>query len=177
MTDPDDDVDVTLADQPSTAAQPPIAPPPAAAPAPMPAPGPARSPVSYQPAEPGWWLATDGRWHPPETRPQGLAPPPLLPVPPIVPVVPVVYRHVVVAPPFVPPPPKSKVAAGLLALFLGWLGVHRYYLGFAGVGTVMLLLTVLSFGFLLPITLLWSWIEGIVLLCGGMRDRWGQELV
>lgn len=26
-------------------------------------------------------------------------------------------------------PPKSKVAAGLLAMFLGGLGIHRFYLG------------------------------------------------
>lgn len=25
---------------------------------------------------------------------------------------------------------KSKVAAGLLAIFLGWLGIHKFYLGY-----------------------------------------------
>lgn len=36
-------------------------------------------------------------------------------------------------------PVKSKVAAGLLALFLGGLGVHKFYLGQTGLGVVYLL--------------------------------------
>ena len=35
---------------------------------------------------------------------------------------------------------KSRVAAGLLALFLGGLGVHNFYLGFFGRGIAQLLL-------------------------------------
>ena len=34
---------------------------------------------------------------------------------------------------------KSKVAAGLLAIFLGGLGIHKFYLGFTGPGLVYLL--------------------------------------
>lgn len=41
-------------------------------------------------------------------------------------------------------PPKSRAAAGILGLFLGSLGVHRFYLGYSGIGVIMLLLTVLS---------------------------------
>ncbi len=29
-------------------------------------------------------------------------------------------------------PPKSKIGAGLFALFLGCFGIHRFYLGYAG---------------------------------------------
>jgi TM2 domain-containing membrane protein YozV len=36
------------------------------------------------------------------------------------------------------PQEKSKVAAGLLALFLGGLGVHKFYLGYNGAGWIML---------------------------------------
>ncbi len=34
---------------------------------------------------------------------------------------------------------KDKVAAGLLAIFLGPLGIHKFYLGFTGAGLVYLL--------------------------------------
>ena len=35
---------------------------------------------------------------------------------------------------------KNKVAAGLLAILLGWLGIHKFYLGFTGPGLVFLLI-------------------------------------
>jgi TM2 domain-containing membrane protein YozV len=35
---------------------------------------------------------------------------------------------------------KNKTAAGLLAIFLGWLGIHKFYLGFTGPGLVFLLI-------------------------------------
>ena len=38
-----------------------------------------------------------------------------------------------------PPGSKSKVTAGLLALFLGGLGVHKFYLGQTGLGILYLL--------------------------------------
>jgi TM2 domain-containing membrane protein YozV/cold shock CspA family protein len=42
---------------------------------------------------------------------------------------------------------KSKVAAGLLAILLGGLGIHKFYLGYTGAGVIMLLLFI--FGFIL----------------------------
>lgn len=42
---------------------------------------------------------------------------------------------------------KSKIAAGLLAILLGGLGIHKFYLGYAGAGIIMLLLFI--FGFIL----------------------------
>ncbi|MGE0339594.1 MAG: NINE protein [Xanthobacteraceae bacterium] len=42
---------------------------------------------------------------------------------------------------------KSKVAAGLLAILLGGLGIHKFYLGYPGAGIIMLLLFI--FGFIL----------------------------
>jgi hypothetical protein len=74
-------------------------------------------------------------------------------------------------------PQKSKAAGGILGILLGALGVHRFYLGYGGIGTLMLLMTVLSFGILAPIVALWGFIEGCIILGGGMRDRWGRELV
>ncbi|MCK9330412.1 MAG: TM2 domain-containing protein [Candidatus Cloacimonetes bacterium] len=35
---------------------------------------------------------------------------------------------------------KDKLVAGLLAIFLGWLGAHKFYLGFTGPGLVYLIL-------------------------------------
>ena len=59
---------------------------------------------------------------------------------------------------------KSRIAAGLLALFLGCLGVHSFYLGRTGIGVLQLLLTVLSLGLLAPLVAVWVLIEGILIL-------------
>lgn len=59
---------------------------------------------------------------------------------------------------------KSRLAAGLLAIFLGGLGVHNFYLGRTGIGVVQLLLTVLSLGFLAPLVWIWVLVEAILIL-------------
>ena len=41
--------------------------------------------------------------------------------------------------------PKSKIAAGLLAIFLGGLGIHKFYLGYAGAGVLFLALWLVAF--------------------------------
>ena len=74
-------------------------------------------------------------------------------------------------------PQKSKVAGGILGILFGALGVHRFYLGYSGVGMTMLLLTVLSFGILAPVVWLWGFIEGCIILSGTMPDRWGRKLI
>ncbi len=61
--------------------------------------------------------------------------------------------------------PKSKVTAALLAIFLGFLGIHRFYLG-QWVGIIYLL-----FGFIAwPV----AWVEAIVFLLTD-RERWEQK--
>jgi TM2 domain-containing membrane protein YozV len=40
---------------------------------------------------------------------------------------------------------KSNIAAGLLALFLGWLGIHKFYLGYNSEGVILLVSSFLSF--------------------------------
>ncbi|MOA08715.1 TM2 domain protein [compost metagenome] len=42
-------------------------------------------------------------------------------------------------PPYSPPFTKSKVAAGLLGIFLGGFGIHKFYMGRVGWGIVYLL--------------------------------------
>jgi TM2 domain-containing membrane protein YozV len=53
---------------------------------------------------------------------------------------------------------KNKVVAGVLALLLGGLGIHHFYLGSIGAGVVILLLSCVGIG---PILAL---VEGILLL-------------
>jgi len=64
------------------------------------------------------------------------------------------------------PNAKSKLAAGLLGIFLGSLGVHNFYLGYTGKAWGQLLLSVLSFGTLRFISGIWGLVEGILYLTG-----------
>ncbi len=61
---------------------------------------------------------------------------------------------------------KSRLAASLLGIFLGGLGIHNFYLGYKGRGILQLALTVMSFG----IASVWGMIEGILILCGVYRQ-------
>ena len=65
--------------------------------------------------------------------------------------------------------PKSKLAAGLLGIFLGSLGVHNFYLGNVGKGVAQLLLTVLSCGILALVSEIWGFIEGVMILSGSIK--------
>lgn len=64
---------------------------------------------------------------------------------------------------------KSKLAAGLFGIFLGTFGVHNFYLGFTGKAVTQLLITVLSCGFLSPVSGIWGLIEGILILSGDQK--------
>jgi hypothetical protein len=65
--------------------------------------------------------------------------------------------------------PKSKATALLLCIFLGYLGVHRYYVGQSGMGTAYLF-TLGLFGI--------GWIVDIfIILAGGFKDKYGRSLV
>lgn len=63
---------------------------------------------------------------------------------------------------------KDHVAAGLLAIFLGSLGVHKFYLGYSNTGFIMLGVTILGSIFTLGIAgavmSLIGFIEGIIYL-------------
>ena len=55
---------------------------------------------------------------------------------------------------------RSRLVAGLLGIFLGWLGIHRFYLGYTTIGVIQLIVTIVTFG----LAGLWGFIEGIMIL-------------
>ena len=74
--------------------------------------------------------------------------------------------------------PKSKIAGGLLGIFLGTFGVHNFYLGYTGKAIAQLLITILSCGFLSIVSSIWGLIEGILILTGSInKDGNGNPLV
>lgn len=61
--------------------------------------------------------------------------------------------------------PKSRLVSLLLCLFLGWLGIHRFYVGKIGTGIIWLFtLGFMGFGVL---------IDFIIILLGSFRDKNG----
>ena len=69
----------------------------------------------------------------------------------------------------VDPYAKSRTVAGVLGILLGGLGVHRFYLGFLGIGLAQIAVTIFTFG----VGALWGFIEGILYL----TQRTGQYSV
>ena len=63
---------------------------------------------------------------------------------------------------------KSKMAAGLLGIFLGAFGVHNFYLGYTGKAVAQLLISVLSCGVLAVASEIWGLVEGIQILTGSI---------
>ncbi len=119
--------------------------------------------MSDVPQGPGWWQASDGRWYPPEqfpgagASPQSAYPQPGWPGQSG-------YR------PF-DPNAKSKLAAGLLGIFLGGFGVHRFYLGYTQIGVIQIIVTIVTCG----IGSLWGLVEGIMILAGAEQFRTDAE--
>ena len=64
------------------------------------------------------------------------------------------------------PEAKSRLAAGLLGIFLGYLGVHNFYLGNNSRGAIQIVVTFLTCG----IGGLWGFIEGILILAGSINE-------
>ena len=75
-------------------------------------------------------------------------------------------------PPTIAPPPSTsnprasnKIAAGICGILLGWLGVHKFILGYTGAGLIMLLVTLLTCGIGGFVMHIIGLIEGIIYLC------------
>ncbi len=68
---------------------------------------------------------------------------------------------------------KSKYIAGALALFLGFLGAHRFYLGFYKLGLAQIAVTAATVGY----GALWGFIEAVLILSGNLnKDAKGRPL-
>ena len=79
---------------------------------------------------------------------------------------------------------KSKVAAGLLGIFLGSFGVHNFYLGYTNkavgqlVGTIIgFILSFIVIGVFIVIGIeIWALVEGILILCAQPGSQpWGVD--
>ena len=74
-----------------------------------------------------------------------------------------------------PLPQRSKAAAALFCFFLGLLGIHNFYLGRFGCAIAQLILTVTVVG--LYITVVWAFVDFILILCSAFTDEYNRPLV
>ena len=68
--------------------------------------------------------------------------------------------------------PKQKLVAALLGIFLGALGIHRFYLGYNTIGAVQLALGLVGFftcGLTTLVSWVWGIIDGVMILTGSLR--------
>ena len=63
---------------------------------------------------------------------------------------------------------KKMVTACLLCFFLGGLGIHRFYVGKAGTG-ILMILTLGGLG-------IWVIIDLVMIVTGGFKDSEGKDL-
>lgn len=68
----------------------------------------------------------------------------------------------------------SKLTLALVAIFVGALGIHRFMVGKVGSGIAMAVLTVTMIGS--PISIIWSIVDFIVILCGNFTDKDGNKI-
>ncbi len=61
---------------------------------------------------------------------------------------------------------KNNIAAGILAIFLGGFGIHKFYLGYNGAALIMLLCGTVGWALVLPGVVMWiiGFIEGVLYL-------------
>jgi TM2 domain-containing membrane protein YozV len=67
---------------------------------------------------------------------------------------------------------RSKVVAGLLQIFLGGLGIGRFYTGHVGMAIAQIVVTFVTCG----LGALWPLIDGIMMLVGNPKDVDGRPM-
>ena len=67
---------------------------------------------------------------------------------------------------------KSRTVAALLAFFLGYLGIHRFYVGKVGTGILQILATC-CFG----LGAVWALIDFVIIIFGNFKDGEGRYIV
>jgi TM2 domain-containing membrane protein YozV len=75
---------------------------------------------------------------------------------------------------------NKKIVAGLLAIFLGGIGIHRFYLGYKEIGLVQLGLFLIGYILFWPATLLssiWVLIDAVQVFTGKLYNANGEVLI
>ena len=75
---------------------------------------------------------------------------------------------------------NSKMVAGLLALFLGSVGLHRFYLGYMKIGLIQLAIFVVALFVFAPAVwtvTVWALIDMVFIFTGKLHNMNGTELV
>jgi TM2 domain-containing membrane protein YozV len=68
------------------------------------------------------------------------------------------------------PSGKSRGIAGLLAILMGWCGLHYFYIGKTSAGVLFLLIAILSCGILATITTIVSIIQGVLFFTSSQQE-------
>lgn len=73
---------------------------------------------------------------------------------------------------------KSKIIAGVLAILVGSLGIHSFYLGYTKKGIIQLVLSLaLSWTFVAPLAVgIWAIVDAVNIFMGKMSDADGKPL-
>lgn len=89
------------------------------------------------------------------------------------------YSHGAQQPGMPAPPagsqPQSRMVCGLLGIFLGGWGVHRFLMGYTTMGIIQIVVTLVTCG----LGSIWGLIEGIMILTKSpsfTHDAYGREL-
>lgn len=75
---------------------------------------------------------------------------------------------------------NNKMVAGLLAIFLGSMGIHRFYLGYKEVGFIQLGLFAIAMFLFAPVLWgcwIWAIIDAVHIFTGKLNSSNGAELI